>query len=107
MQVVKSASTVSLVMEMFVRLLHECGLPKTDLDLLHSNGPRAQELIEKSNIRLTQFTGSAGVAEKVPSPSPWCLLFVDALCFQSCLRSHTSSSALLISINFVVLAVHS
>ena len=50
-------------MEQFLRLLHHCGLPKEDVDFLNCQGPVASALIEQSNIRLTQFTGSTRVAE--------------------------------------------
>jgi len=61
--VLKPAEKVSLVMEQYLRLLHECGMPKEDVDLLNCQGPVAEELIVSSPIRLTQFTGSSRVAE--------------------------------------------
>ena len=36
---VKVDSKVSVVFEEFLRLLHALGLPKTDVDLIHSDGP--------------------------------------------------------------------
>lgn len=63
--VIKGAPITSLVLEMFVRLLHKCGMPVTDVDVIHSDGPVMNELILKAPIRLTQFTGSATVAEKL------------------------------------------
>ena len=54
---------VSIVIEQFIRLLHNCGLPMEDVDFLNCQGPVASELIAQSNIRLTQFTGSTRVAE--------------------------------------------
>eukprot|EP00300_Choanocystis_sp_HF-7_P030862 c39844_g1_i1.p1 GENE.c39844_g1_i1~~c39844_g1_i1.p1 ORF type:complete len:562 (+),score=134.79 c39844_g1_i1:44-1687(+) len=65
--VVKSDSRVSLVLEQFVRLLHVCGLPKEDIDVIHSSGSVMQNLLERSNVRLTQFTGSQSVAERLAS----------------------------------------
>lgn len=64
---VKIDSKVSAVFEQFVRLLIHCGLPATDLDLLHCRGSRMGELIEdgKDVLRLVQFTGSSTVAERV------------------------------------------
>ena len=50
-------------MEQYLHLLHECGMPKEDVDLLNCQGPVAEELIVSSPIRLTQFTGSSRVAE--------------------------------------------
>lgn len=61
--VLKPAEKVALVMEQFLHLLHECGMPKEDVDMLNCQGPVAEELIMSSPIRLTQFTGSSRVAE--------------------------------------------
>lgn len=61
--VLKPAEKVALVMEQYLHLLHECGMPKEDVDLLNCQGPVAEELIVSSPIRLTQFTGSSRVAE--------------------------------------------
>jgi 1-pyrroline-5-carboxylate dehydrogenase len=64
---VKSATTVSCVIEKFLTLLHLCGLPKTDVDLIHCRGSVMNELLRqgKDVIRLVQFTGSSRVAEKL------------------------------------------
>ena len=62
---VKSASTVSLVIEQYLRMLHHCGLPKSDIDLIHCGGRTMNELITTGPVRLTQFTGSSGVAESL------------------------------------------
>lgn len=61
--VLKPAEKVALVMEQFLHLLHDCGMPKEDVDLLNGQGPVAEALIVNSPIRLTQFTGSSRVAE--------------------------------------------
>jgi 1-pyrroline-5-carboxylate dehydrogenase len=62
---VKPETKVSVVFEQFVRLLIHAGLPTTDLDMIHCRGTLMGQLIEsaKDDIRLVQFTGSAGVAE--------------------------------------------
>jgi len=64
---VKVDSKVSVVFEQFVRMLIECGLSATDIDLLHCRGERMGELIESAadRIRMVQFTGSSSVAERV------------------------------------------
>ena len=64
---VKVDSKVSVVFEQFVRLLIHCGLPSTDLNLIHCRGSEMGKLIEdaKESIRLIQFTGSNKVAEKL------------------------------------------
>src|SRR3989344_7250851 len=62
---VKSATIASLVIEQFLMLLHICGLPKTDVDLIHCRGQVMNDLLRqgKNIIRLVQFTGSNQVAE--------------------------------------------
>lgn len=64
---IKSATTVSLVIEQFLRLLFICGLPKTDVDLIHCRGEIMNELLRQGRdiIRLVQFTGSSQVAEEL------------------------------------------
>jgi 1-pyrroline-5-carboxylate dehydrogenase len=56
---------VSLVVEEFVRLLHACGLRKTDLDLLHGRGGAMGEIMRRAQPRSTLFTGSRRVAERL------------------------------------------
>jgi 1-pyrroline-5-carboxylate dehydrogenase len=62
---VKSATTVDVVFEQFLRFLIHCGLPATDIDMIHCGGRTMGKLIEaaKDDIRLVQFTGSSHVAE--------------------------------------------
>jgi len=61
----KSATTVDIVIEQFLRFLIHCGLNPTDVDLIHCGGRTMGKLIEAANddIRLVQFTGSSQVAE--------------------------------------------
>ena len=54
---------VSLVVEMFVRMLQHCGMPKEDVDLIHGNGKVVGEILNKAGVRSTLFTGSGKVAE--------------------------------------------
>jgi len=63
----KVDSKVSVVFEQFVRLLIHAGLPANDLDLIHCRGSEMGKLIEdaRDDIRLVQFTGSSGVAERI------------------------------------------
>ena len=65
--VLKPAEKVALVMSEFIRLLHHCGMPLLDVDLLNCEGRVVEELITTSPIRLTQFTGSSRVAEHLSS----------------------------------------
>ncbi|KAK9813740.1 hypothetical protein WJX73_006181 [Symbiochloris irregularis] len=56
---------VSLVFEYFIRMLHHCGLPKTDVDFIHGNGRVVGELLTQAQPRSILFTGSGKVAEKL------------------------------------------
>ena len=64
---IKSATTVSAVLDQFLALLHWCGLPMEDVDLIHCRGSVMNELLKqgKDIIRLVQFTGSSKVAEEI------------------------------------------
>lgn len=59
----KAASTVSAVMEQFVRLLIHCGMPPGDMDFINCGGRAMGDLINKGPFRVTQFTGSSDTAE--------------------------------------------
>lgn len=61
--VLKPSEQVSVVMEQFIRLLIHCGMDPNDVDLLNCRGPVVEQLIVKSPLRVTQFTGSSRVAE--------------------------------------------
>jgi 1-pyrroline-5-carboxylate dehydrogenase len=54
---------VSIVIEEFVRLLHFCGLPLADVDLIHGNGGTVGEILAQAKPASTLFTGSRKVAE--------------------------------------------
>lgn len=51
--------------EYFVRMLHHCGLPKTDLDYIHGNGAVIGDLLMRAQPRSILFTGSGKIAEKL------------------------------------------
>jgi len=59
----KACSRVSIVMEQYMRLMHECGLPMRDVDFINTWGPVMGKLLKKGGPRMTQFTGSTAVAE--------------------------------------------
>ena len=63
---VKVDSKVSAVFEQFLRLLIHAGLPVGDVDLIHCRGEVMGRLLESAvaDIRMVQFTGSSGVAER-------------------------------------------
>ena len=49
---------VSIVMEQFLRLLHSCGLPMSDVDLLQGNGMTMNHVMLAAKPRSTLFTGA-------------------------------------------------
>eukprot|EP00240_Pyramimonas_obovata_P002040 CAMPEP_0118953254 /NCGR_PEP_ID=MMETSP1169-20130426/56243_1 /TAXON_ID=36882 /ORGANISM="Pyramimonas obovata, Strain CCMP722" /LENGTH=530 /DNA_ID=CAMNT_0006900669 /DNA_START=114 /DNA_END=1703 /DNA_ORIENTATION=- len=59
----KNSSTTSLVPEQFVRLLHHCGMPAPDVDIINCDGPVMEALLKEPAVRTTQFTGSSRTAE--------------------------------------------
>ncbi|XP_068648242.1 probable aldehyde dehydrogenase [Aristolochia californica] len=61
----KVDSKVSIVMEQMLRLLHECGLHVGDVDFINSDGNTMNKLLKDANPRMTLFTGSSRVAEKL------------------------------------------
>lgn len=63
--VLKVDSKVCIVMEQMLRLLHECGLPKEDVDFINSDGTVMNKLLLEAKPRMTLFTGSSRVAEKL------------------------------------------
>jgi len=64
---VKVDSKVSIVFEQFLRLLIQCGLSPSDIDLIHCRGARMGDLLDAAidNVRMIQFTGSSQVAEVI------------------------------------------
>jgi 1-pyrroline-5-carboxylate dehydrogenase len=63
--IVKPNSKTTAIMEEFIRLLHYCGMPLTDVDLCHVAGDNFEKLYAMCPIRMTQFTGSSDIAEKL------------------------------------------
>jgi len=61
----KAASTTAVVMEQFVRMLIHCGMPAHDMDMVNCGGRVMNQLLEKAPYRVTQFTGSSNIAEKL------------------------------------------
>ncbi|CAO2818628.1 unnamed protein product [Amaranthus hypochondriacus] len=61
----KVDSKVSIVMDQMVRLLHACGLPVEDVDFINSDGKTMNKVLMEANPRMTLFTGSSRVAEKL------------------------------------------
>ncbi|KAL2321949.1 hypothetical protein Fmac_026328 [Flemingia macrophylla] len=63
--ILKINGKVSIVMEQMLRLLHTCGLPVEDVDFINSDGKTMNKLLLEANPRMTLFTGSSRVAEKL------------------------------------------
>lgn len=63
--ILKVDSKVSIVMEQMLRLLHYCGLPLEDVDFINSDGKTMNKILLEANPRMTLFTGSSRVAEKL------------------------------------------
>lgn len=63
--VLKVDSKVSIVMEQMLRLLHACGMPAEDVDFINSDGPTMNKLLLEANPRMTLFTGSSRIADKL------------------------------------------
>lgn len=63
--VIKAAEKTAMVLEQWLRFMHHCGAPKGDVDLIHCSGRVMNELLLRAPLRMTQFTGSSGVAEKL------------------------------------------
>jgi 1-pyrroline-5-carboxylate dehydrogenase len=59
----KVDTKVAVVMEQALRLLHEAGLPKGDVDFINCDGPVMHKVLMTAQPRMTQFTGSSKVAE--------------------------------------------
>ncbi|KAK4744479.1 hypothetical protein SAY87_010791 [Trapa incisa] len=63
--VLKVDSKVSIVMDQMMRLLHQCGMPVEDVDFINSDGKTMNKLLSEAKPRMTLFTGSSRVAEKL------------------------------------------
>jgi 1-pyrroline-5-carboxylate dehydrogenase len=62
---IKGDSRVALPLQEFVNLMLACGVPKTDINLVHTNGENMEYLLTQCNLRMTQFTGSSKVANRL------------------------------------------
>ncbi|ERN03815.1 hypothetical protein AMTRI_Chr05g73890 [Amborella trichopoda] len=63
--ILKVDSKVSIVMEQMLRLLHQCGLNMEDVDFINSDGNTMNRILLEAKPRMTLFTGSSRVAEKL------------------------------------------
>jgi len=62
---VKVDEKVAIVYEQFVRMLISCGLDANLVDLVYSNGAVFNKLLVDGDSKMTLFTGSQAVAEKL------------------------------------------
>ncbi len=60
-----TACRVALVAQEFLRMLHACGMPATDADLINGRGTVVNQVLLNAGPRSTLFTGSSKVAEKL------------------------------------------
>ncbi|KAJ9560037.1 hypothetical protein OSB04_005197, partial [Centaurea solstitialis] len=63
--ILKVDSKVSIVMEQMLRLLHDCGMPVEDVDFINSDGKTMNKILLEAKPRMTLFTGSSRVANKL------------------------------------------
>eukprot|EP01048_Picozoa_sp_COSAG05_P029954 COSAG05_NODE_10137_length_581_cov_1.066390_1_plen_193_part_11 len=50
-------------MDQYIRMLIHCGMSPSDMDFINSSGETMGKLVDAAPFRVTQFTGSSGVAE--------------------------------------------
>ncbi len=63
---------VSLVMDQLLRLMHHCGMPTTDVDLLHGSGLVMNHVIREAQPRNVLFTGEGRPLGKCLTATPAC-----------------------------------
>jgi 1-pyrroline-5-carboxylate dehydrogenase len=61
----KVDSKVAGSVQEFLRLLLACGMPQSDVIFVNTNGENMEYLMSQINLRMTLFTGSAKVAERL------------------------------------------
>ncbi|CAD7952840.1 unnamed protein product [Amoebophrya sp. A25] len=66
---IKGSEKCSIVLEDWIRLMLKCGMPPTDVNLIHGTGPGTAKLVDVASksktLRAMQFTGSNTVAKAV------------------------------------------
>eukprot|EP00286_Rhodomonas_abbreviata_P013023 CAMPEP_0181336676 /NCGR_PEP_ID=MMETSP1101-20121128/27558_1 /TAXON_ID=46948 /ORGANISM="Rhodomonas abbreviata, Strain Caron Lab Isolate" /LENGTH=605 /DNA_ID=CAMNT_0023447011 /DNA_START=105 /DNA_END=1922 /DNA_ORIENTATION=+ len=60
--VLKVDHKVAIVMEQYMRMMHACGMPIEDVDMINCEGAVMHQLLLRSRPRTTLFTGSSRVA---------------------------------------------
>lgn len=59
---IKGDTKTSAIIEQFIRFLHYCGLPLTDVDFINADAKSMETLIKITDFKMLQFTGSSKVA---------------------------------------------
>lgn len=100
---------VSIVMEQFIRLLIDCGMPATDLDLLHGPGTTMGHIIEHADPRSVLFTGAPPCCSmRCATLLPPAVLFSSAPpCFTTCTDLVADASPCCCGPSLCSLLVHS
>lgn len=62
---VKVDEKVQICFEQFLRMMHHVGLSKTDMDLIYCKGPVMNKICVDGEARMTLFTGSQHIADKL------------------------------------------
>ncbi len=52
-------------MDSMLKLMHDNRLPENNVDFIHCNGKVMEHFLLQSKPRMTQFTGSTKIAEKL------------------------------------------
>ena len=68
--IIKADSKVGIVIEAFIRLLLDCGMPKDDVLLIHCKGSVMEKIVKNSVIQMLQFTGGSETAEHLKGVIP-------------------------------------
>jgi 1-pyrroline-5-carboxylate dehydrogenase len=50
---VKPDMRCGYVLEQWVRMMHYCGLPKEDMDMIYCDGPVMEKILIKGKVRVT------------------------------------------------------
>lgn len=62
---VKVDEKVQICFEQFLRMMHHVGLSKTDIDMIYCKGPVMNKICVDGEAKMTLFTGSQAIADKL------------------------------------------
>jgi 1-pyrroline-5-carboxylate dehydrogenase len=69
---------VAACVEQFIRFLHHCGMPLTDVNLINGHGQAIEQMIRQETFRMIQFTGSSKIANHLAQISKGKIKIEDA-----------------------------